>query len=130
MNRPQRIRLGEVLLQQNLLTQAQPGTLFVMPGPASAPIPLIERGIDFYREHGCEAIVAVGGGSSMDAAKAIAVSIANPKKNLRSLAGYFKGRHAPVTLYAVPTTAGTGSEVTVAAVISDPRGGGAGRDRL
>jgi alcohol dehydrogenase len=74
-----------------------------------APIPLIERGIDFYREHGCEAIVAVGGGSSMDAAKAIAVSIANPKKNLRSLAGYFKGLNTPVPIYAVPTTAGTGS---------------------
>jgi alcohol dehydrogenase len=56
-----------------------------------APIPLIERGIDFYEEHGCDAIVAVGGGSSMDASKAIAVSIANPSKSLRGLAGYFKG---------------------------------------
>jgi alcohol dehydrogenase len=85
-----------------------------------APIPLIERGIEFYREHDCDAIVAVGGGSSMDASKAIAVSIANPKKSLRSLAGYFKGLKNPVPIYAVPTTAGTGSEVTVAAVISDP----------
>jgi alcohol dehydrogenase len=84
-----------------------------------APIPLIERGIDFYQQHDCDAIVAVGGGSSMDAAKAIAMSIANPKP-LRSLAGYLKGRHTPVPIYAVPTTAGTGSEVTVAAVISDP----------
>jgi alcohol dehydrogenase class IV len=84
-----------------------------------APIPLIERGIAFYREHGCDAIVAFGGGSSMDAAKAIAVAIANPKP-LRSLAGYFKGLRTPVKIYAVPTTAGTGSEVTVAAVISDP----------
>src|SRR5512139_3534469 len=41
-----------------------------------APIPLIERGIEFYREHGCDAIVAVGGGSSMDASKAIALAIA------------------------------------------------------
>lgn len=85
-----------------------------------APIPLIERGIDFYREHDCDAIVAFGGGSSMDASKAIAVSIANPGKRLRQLAGYFKGLRNPVTIYAVPTTAGTGSEVTVAAVISDP----------
>ncbi|MCB1997765.1 MAG: iron-containing alcohol dehydrogenase [Rhodoferax sp.] len=85
-----------------------------------APIPLIERGIDFYREHDCDAIVAVGGGSSMDASKAIAVSIANPKKSLRSLAGYFKGFNTPVPIYAIPTTAGTGSEVTVAAVIADP----------
>ena len=84
-----------------------------------APIPLIERGLDFYREHDCDAIVAVGGGSSMDSAKAIAMAIANPKP-LRSLAGYFKGRRSPVPIYAVPTTAGTGSEVTVAAVIADP----------
>ncbi len=85
-----------------------------------APIPLIERGIAFYREHDCDAIVAFGGGSSMDASKAIAVSIANPNKPLRALAGYFKGLNNPVRIYAVPTTAGTGSEVTVAAVISDP----------
>lgn len=85
-----------------------------------APIPLIERGIAFYREHDCDAIVAFGGGSSIDASKAIAVAIANPGKALRSLAGYFKGLRIPVTVYAVPTTAGTGSEVTVAAVISDP----------
>jgi alcohol dehydrogenase len=85
-----------------------------------APIPLIERGIQFYREHGCDAIVAVGGGSSIDASKAIAVSIANPAKSLRQLAGYYKGLRPAVPIYAVPTTAGTGSEVTVAAVIADP----------
>ena len=85
-----------------------------------APIPLIERGIDCFRDNGCDAIVAVGGGSAIDASKAIALSIANPGKSLRSLAGYFKGLRSPVTLYAVPTTAGTGSEVTVAAVIADP----------
>jgi alcohol dehydrogenase class IV len=85
-----------------------------------APIPLIERGIAFYQDHDCDALVAVGGGSSMDAAKAIAVASANPSKSLRSLAGYFKGLRQPAPVYAVPTTAGTGSEVTVAAVIADP----------
>ena len=86
---------------------------------ADAPIPLIEKGIEFYQAHDCDAIVAFGGGSSMDASKAIAVAISNPKP-LRKLAGYLKGLKAPVRIYAVPTTAGTGSEVTVAAVISDP----------
>lgn len=86
-----------------------------------APIPLIEEGIDFYWEHGCDAIVAFGGGSSMDASKAIAAAVSNPGKTLRELAGYFKGLNTPVKIYAVPTTAGTGSEVTVAAVISDPK---------
>ncbi len=84
-----------------------------------APIPLVEQGIEFYREHGCDALVAFGGGSSMDAAKAIAMAIANPRP-VRKLAGYLKGRHTPPAIYAVPTTAGTGSEVTVAAVIADP----------
>jgi len=85
-----------------------------------APIPLIEEGIEFYQAHGCDAIVAFGGGSSMDASKAIAAAVSNPGKTLRELAGYFKGLNTPVKIYAVPTTAGTGSEVTVAAVISDP----------
>ena len=87
-----------------------------------APIPLIEEGIAFFQEHDCDAIVAFGGGSAMDASKAIAVAVANPKP-LRQLAGYFKGLRTPVRIYAVPTTAGTGSEVTVAAVISDPERG-------
>ncbi len=85
-----------------------------------APIPLIERGIACYRDNECDALIAVGGGSSIDAAKAISVAIANPRKSLRSLAGYYKGLRTPVPVYAVPTTAGTGSEVTVAAVIADP----------
>jgi len=84
-----------------------------------APIPLIEEGLAFFKEHDCDAIVAFGGGSAMDAAKVIAVAANNPKP-LRALAGYFKGRNSPVPIYAVPTTAGTGSEVTVAAVVSDP----------
>jgi alcohol dehydrogenase class IV len=84
-----------------------------------APIPLIEKGIDLYRRKGCDAILAFGGGSVMDAAKTIGLAAAN-NKHPRKLVGYFKGLHAPPPLYAVPTTAGTGSEVTVAAVISDP----------
>jgi alcohol dehydrogenase class IV len=84
-----------------------------------APIPLIQKGIEFFQEQDCDAIVAFGGGSSMDASKAIAVAVANPKP-LNQLAGYLKGLRTPIKIYAVPTTAGTGSEVTVAAVISDP----------
>ena len=84
-----------------------------------APIPIIERGIAFFNKHHCDAIVAFGGGSPMDAAKTIALAVAN-KKHPRKLVGYFKGLRSPVPIYAVPTTAGTGSEVTVAAVVSDP----------
>jgi alcohol dehydrogenase len=87
-----------------------------------APILLIEEGLDLYRAEGCDAIVAFGGGSVMDAAKVIALAAANQKRP-RELAGYFRGLHAPAPIYAVPTTAGTGSEVTVAAIISDPAQG-------
>ena len=87
-----------------------------------APVPLIEKGLAVFRAHDCDAIVAFGGGSAMDAAKAIAIAANNPKP-IRQLAGYFKGLRAPVKIYAVPTTAGTGSEVTVAAVIADPEAG-------
>ncbi len=84
-----------------------------------APIPMIEEGIALFRDEACDAIVAFGGGSSMDAAKAIGLAAANDR-HPRELVGYFKARHGPVPIYAVPTTAGTGSEVSVAAVISDP----------
>jgi len=83
-----------------------------------APIPLIEKGIELFNDEDCDAIVAFGGGSVMDAAKAIGLSAANDK-HPRRLVGYFRGLRGPAPLYAVPTTAGTGSEVTVAAVISD-----------
>jgi alcohol dehydrogenase class IV len=84
-----------------------------------APIALVERGIARYQREGCDAIVAFGGGSVMDAAKAIGQSVAN-ERHPRDLVGYFRGWKGPPPIYAVPTTAGTGSEVTVAAVISDP----------
>jgi len=86
---------------------------------ADAPIPVIEQGIDVFNRERCDAIVAFGGGSVMDAAKVIGLAAANDR-HPRSLVGYFRGLRGPVPIYAVPTTAGTGSEVTVAAVISDP----------
>jgi alcohol dehydrogenase len=97
------------------------GTAFVVFDQITpdAPIPLVEQGIERYLSAGCDAIVAFGGGSVMDAAKTIGLAATN-HKHPRELVGYFSGRHAPPPIYAVPTTAGTGSEVTVAAVISDP----------
>ena len=93
---------------------------------ADAPIPVIERGVALMLAEGCDAIVAFGGGSVIDAAKVIGLAAAN-RRPPRDLAGYFRGLHGPAPIYAVPTTAGTGSEVTVAAVISDPE---AGRKRI
>ena len=105
------------------LTQAlrDGGTEFVVFDEISpdAPIDEIEQGVALFQREGCDAIVAFGGGSVMDAAKVIGLAAANNKRPLQ-LVGYFKGLRGPAPIYAVPTTAGTGSEVTVAAVVSDP----------
>jgi alcohol dehydrogenase len=112
-------KLGLLKGLQDALTEGGAQSVVFDEITPDAPIPLVERGIAFCRDNDCDAIVAFGGGSSMDSAKAIAMAVANPKP-LRQLAGYFKGRRSPMPIYAVPTTAGTGSEVTVAAVVSDP----------
>ena len=66
----------------------------------------------------CDGVLAFGGGSSIDAAKAIAACV-NNTKTAQQLAGVFKVKQAILPLYAIPTTAGTGSEVTPAGVISN-----------
>jgi len=95
-----------------------PYTIFDEVTP-DAPIPVLERGIEVYKAEDCDAIVAVGGGSVIDAAKVIGLAAASGR-HPRALVGYFRALRGPAPIYAVPTTAGTGSEVTVAAVISDP----------
>lgn len=79
----------------------------------------VEDGLAVLRENECEAVLAVGGGSSIDAAKIICARATN-NKPIKRLAGMFKVFKAILPLYAIPTTAGTGSEVTIAAVVSDP----------
>ncbi|NNM21688.1 MAG: iron-containing alcohol dehydrogenase [Gammaproteobacteria bacterium] len=88
----------------------------VKPDPTVAQI---EAGLTMLQDNDCEAILAFGGGSSIDAAKVIAARATN-NKPVRKMEGLFRIFHAPMPLYAIPTTAGTGSEVTVAAVVSDP----------
>jgi alcohol dehydrogenase len=78
----------------------------------------VDEGLALYDAEGCEAILAVGGGSPMDASKLIAALAAN-RVPARKLEGPMKVRRVPPPLYAIPTTAGTGSEVTIAAVISE-----------
>lgn len=81
----------------------------------------IEEMVEIYKSHGCDSIVAIGGGSSMDAAKAMAACIARPDRRLRDMRGLCKvGRETPFFI-AVPTTAGTGSETTIAAVVTDEK---------
>ena len=79
----------------------------------------VERGYRAYREHGCRMIVAVGGGSRIDCAKAIAARVAQPRKGVAQLQGLLKVHRRTPCVVAIPTTAGAGSETTVAAVITD-----------
>ncbi len=88
----------------------------VEPDPTTAQV---EAGFAQLEAEGCDAVVAVGGGSCMDAAKVIA-ALATNRVPVARLEGPMKVKRAPMALYAIPTTAGTGSEVTVAAVISAP----------
>ncbi|MEZ8142935.1 iron-containing alcohol dehydrogenase [Enterovibrio sp. FF113] len=81
--------------------------------------PMAEEGRDMYFREQCAGILAIGGGSPMDCAKVIAARVTN-KKSIRKLAGILRVWRTPAPLFVIPTTAGTGSEVTVAAVISDP----------
>lgn len=79
----------------------------------------VEAAREIYVKENCEALIAFGGGSSMDCAKAVGARIAYPKKSLQKLKGLLKVLRKIPTLIAIPTTAGTGSEVTVTAVITD-----------
>lgn len=81
----------------------------------------VEEALDLYRQGNCQAIIGVGGGSSLDCAKAVGVRAVLPRKPLSKAAGVLKVRRPLPPLAAVPTTAGTGSETTIAAVITDAR---------
>ncbi|MDD6212449.1 MAG: iron-containing alcohol dehydrogenase [Clostridiales bacterium] len=79
----------------------------------------VECARKIYLKHDCQAIIGFGGGSSMDCAKAAGARIACPNKSLEQMKGILKVRHSLPLIIAVPTTAGTGSETTLAAVITD-----------
>ena len=88
----------------------------VQPNPS---IENIEEAKDMYIKNNCEGIIAFGGGSPMDCAKAAGARVTNPGTSVRKMRGLLKVHHALPPFFAVPTTAGTGSEVTLAAVVTD-----------
>lgn len=93
----------------------------VVPNP---PAESVEEGYKVYSTSKCDCIVAFGGGSPIDTAKVIGAKVCNPKP-VQSYQGYFNATHLYLRklppFIAVPTTAGTGSETTIAAVISIPQ---------
>ena len=79
-----------------------------------------EEALKIYRSEGCDCLIGFGGGSPMDCAKCVGALVARPTKTLGKMSGILKVRKAIPLLVAVPTTAGTGSETTLAAVVVDP----------
>ncbi|MCR5585051.1 MAG: iron-containing alcohol dehydrogenase [Lachnospiraceae bacterium] len=86
---------------------------------ANPTIANVEAAREMYLSNGCKAIIAFGGGSSMDCAKGLGARITRPNTSLKKMRGLMKVRKKLPLLIAVPTTAGTGSETTVSAVITD-----------
>ena len=90
----------------------------VIPNPTSDNV---EDALDMYKQNNCDSMIAFGGGSVMDCAKAVGARVAYPKKSLAQMKGVMKVLKKTPLLIAVPTTAGTGSETTLAAVITDSK---------
>lgn len=80
----------------------------------------IEDALKIYKDNNCEGFIAFGGGSPMDCAKVTAARVVKPKQTPSQMRGVLKVLKKLPPFYAVPTTAGTGSECTIAAVISNP----------
>jgi len=96
------------------------GVMFsdVEPNPSENTVNAI---VKMYTAEGCDGIVALGGGSSMDAAKGAAACVVRPGKSVSQLGGLLKVMKKLPPFIAVPTTAGTGSETTIAALITDTK---------
>ena len=89
----------------------------IKPNPS---IQNVQNGVKLYKENGNDSLIAVGGGSSIDTAKAIGIIIANPEfADVRSLEGVAPTKNPCAPIIAVPTTAGTAAEVTINYVITD-----------
>ena len=104
--------LQEALDEQDILLSVFSS---VEPNPS---VETVEKIAAQYRLDRCDCFLVIGGGSPMDAAKAAAARLARPERSLSRLAGLLKVRRRVPPFIAVPTTAGTGSETTIAAVIT------------
>ena len=81
----------------------------------------VEEGYRVFRENNCKSIVALGGGSPMDCSKGICAKSVHPKKDINRMQGILKVHRRIPAIFAIPTMSGTGSETTVAAVITDSK---------
>lgn len=91
--------------------------------PVDSSLAAVRKTAAVYRESGCDALIAVGGGSVIDTVKAANILVSEGGDDLRRFAGAHRLTRRLRPLFVVPTTAGTGSEVTLVAVISDTEAG-------
>ena len=80
----------------------------------------VEKARELYLDNNCEALIGFGGGSAIDCAKAVGARIAKPKQQIKDMVGILRIFKRIPMLFAIPTTAGTGTETTVATVITEP----------
>ena len=117
---PDLIRFGVTKKVTDVLEAAKiPYDMFsdIKPNPT---IENVKAGVDAYKKSGADFIIAVGGGSSMDTAKAVGIIVNNPEhEDVRSLEGAVETKKPSAPIIAVPTTAGTAAEVTINYVITD-----------
>ena len=81
----------------------------------------VETARDLYLKNGCQALIGFGGGSAIDCAKAVGARVAKPKQQIKDMVGILRILKTIPLLFAIPTTAGTGTETTVATVITEPK---------
>lgn len=86
---------------------------------ANPTIDNVEEALALYKESGAQGIIAFGGGSPIDCAKGVGARVARPKKSIPKMKGILKVVKKMPPFFAIPTTSGTGSETTLAAVITD-----------
>ena len=117
---PDLIRFGVTAKVTDVLEQAGLAYEIYSDIKANPTIENVQHGVEAFKAAGADYIVAIGGGSSMDTAKAIGIIIANPEfEDVRSLEGTAPTKKPCVPIIAVPTTAGTAAEVTINYVITD-----------
>lgn len=100
--------------------EGQGGTLTIYDGVLPDPTSdMVETALALLQSHSCDAVIAMGGGSAIDTAKGVTAAATNG--DIKKLIGILKVKQGPLPLFAIPTTSGTGSEVSLAAVISDAK---------
>ena len=117
---PDLIKFGVAAKVTNVLDGAGLGYEIYSNIKANPTIENVQSGVEAFKKSGADYIIAIGGGSSMDTAKAIGMIITNPEfADVRSLEGVAPTKNKCVFTIAVPTTAGTAAEVTINYVITD-----------